>query len=99
MTFTTARALLRDPYYARLAKDLQRGTRKRRIGFERMARVLAVQRPERVVRAARYSAITQAQHDRAHEIAEEIASSLHGERLQYDSPKPLVLPGHYGKNQ
>jgi broad specificity phosphatase PhoE len=65
-----------------------------------MSLVLAVRHRPTNVTSALQSVITQSQLQRAHEIAEEIASNLHSRKLRYDhSPKNISLPGCYGANQ
>jgi len=95
-----AKRMLEDFYYQRLCRDLERGTRRRKIAYTKYRWVLEVLKLPNTVPRHRREEITQAMLDRAHEMASLIKSELNGPLLAYDSTERIVmLQGSYGSRQ
>src|SRR5438132_9968025 len=95
-----AKKMLEDSFYHRLCRDLERGTRRRKIGYNKYRLVLEVLKLPTVVPAHQREIITQAMLDKAHYMASMIKSELNGPRLTYDSKERLImLQGSYGSRQ
>ncbi len=95
-----AKRIVEDSYYQRLCRDLERGTRRRKIAYAKYRWVLEVMKLPRTVPEHRREEITQAVLDRAHEMADLISSELNGPLLAYDSAERVImLHGSYGSRQ
>ena len=79
---------------------MRKGTRRRKIGCDKLALIRAVQRlPERVP-SALTTVISQQDLDRARDLANEIEYYLGTGRLVYDyAPVQIPLHGCYGSRQ
>ena len=99
MTQLAVLYMVRDPYYARLCRDLERGLRQRKIGRDRLAVVRSVQTCPKS-KPGSWGTVSQPDLDKAHDMAALIADHFSGPSLRYDyEPKNITLPGSYGSNQ